>query len=187
MENLLYLLPLAGVLGLLYMAVKSAWVSKQDVGNEKMARIAKNISDGAMAFLKAEYKVLSIFVLAVAVLLIFKGQSDAESTPLVAVSFVVGALLSALAGFIGMRIATKANVRTTNAARTSLNKALEVAFSGGAVMGLGVVSLGVIGISVLLIVFSSIYDMDSQGGLIVILNVISGFSLEPLQLRYLHV
>lgn len=177
MENLLYLLPLAGVLGLLYMAVKSAWVSKQDVGNEKMARIAKNISDGAMAFLKAEYKVLSIFVLAVAVLLIFKGQSDAESTPLVAVSFVVGALLSALAGFIGMRIATKANVRTTNAARTSLNKALEVAFSGGAVMGLGVVSLGVIGISVLLIVFSSIYDMDSQGGLIVILNVISGFSL----------
>lgn len=142
-----------------------------------MARIAKNISDGAMAFLKAEYKVLSIFVLAVAVLLIFKGQSDAESTPLVAVSFVVGALLSALAGFIGMRIATKANVRTTNAARTSLNKALEVAFSGGAVMGLGVVSLGVIGISVLLIVFSSIYDMDSQGGLIVILNVISGFSL----------
>lgn len=96
---------------------------------------------------------------------------------MVAVSFVVGALLSALAGFIGMRIATKANVRTTNAARTSLNKALEVAFSGGAVMGLGVVSLGVIGISVLLIVFSSIYDMDSQGGLIVILNVISGFSL----------
>lgn len=177
MENLFYLIPAAGVLGLLFMVIKSAWVSKQEVGSEKMARIAKNISDGAMAFLKAEYKVLSIFVLAVAVLLVFKGQSDADSTPLVAVSFVVGAFLSALAGYIGMRIATKANVRTTNAAQTSLNKALEVAFSGGAVMGLGVVSLGVIGISILFLIFSKIYNIDNQNGLVVVLNVISGFSL----------
>lgn len=177
MENLIYLLPSAGVVGLLYMWYKSSWVIKQEVGTEKMARIAKNISDGAMAFLKAEYKVLSVFVLAVAVLLIFKGESDKDSTPFVALSFVVGALMSALAGFIGMRIATKANVRTTNAARTSLNKALEVAFSGGAVMGLGVVSLGVIGISVLLIIFSKWYNINDVNGLTIILNVISGFSL----------
>ncbi len=177
MENLIYLMPFAGVIGLLYMWYKSAWVSKQEVGTEKMARIAKNIADGAMAFLKAEYKVLSIFVVAVAVLLIFKGESDTHSTPFVALSFIVGALMSALAGFIGMRIATKANVRTTQAARTSLNKALEVAFSGGAVMGLGVVSLGVIGISVLLIVFSSWYNINDKNGLTIILNVISGFSL----------
>ena len=148
MENSIYYLPLAGVIGLLYMWYKATWVTKQEVGTEKMARIAKSISDGAMAFLKAEYKVLAVFVLAVAVLLIFKGESDKDSTPFVALSFVVGAFMSGLAGFIGMRIATKANVRTTNAARTSLNKALEVAFSGGAVMGLGVVSLGVLGISV---------------------------------------
>ena len=153
------------------------WVTKQDVGTEKMARIAKNISDGAMAFLKAEYKVLAVFVLAVAVLLIFKGESDKDSTPFVALSFVVGASMSALAGFIGMRIATKANVRTTQAARTSLNKALEVAFSGGAVMGLGVVSLGVLGISILLIIFSEWYNINDANGLTIILNVISGFSL----------
>lgn len=177
MEKLIYFLPLAGVLGLLYMSFKSAWVSKQDVGTEKMARIAKNISDGAMAFLKAEYKVLAIFVLAVAVLLFFKGESDTDSTPLVAVSFIVGAFLSALAGFIGMKIATKANVRTTNAARSSLNKALEVAFSGGAVMGLGVVSLGVIGLSVLFLIFSNIYSVEDGNGLTLVLNVISGFSL----------
>jgi K(+)-stimulated pyrophosphate-energized sodium pump len=177
MENLIYYLPIAGIIGLLYMWMKATWVSKQEVGSEKMARIAKNIADGAMAFLKAEYKILSIFVLAVAVLLIFKGESDKDSTPFVALSFVVGALMSALAGFIGMRIATKANVRTTNAARTSLNKALEVAFSGGAVMGLGVVSLGVLGISILLIVFSNWYNINDVNGLTIILNVISGFSL----------
>ncbi|PKP40992.1 MAG: sodium-translocating pyrophosphatase [Bacteroidetes bacterium HGW-Bacteroidetes-13] len=177
MESLFYLIPLSGVIGLVFMYFKSAWVIKQDVGTEKMARIAQNIADGAMSFLKAEYKVLSVFILAVAVLLVFKGEADADSTAFVALSFVVGALMSALAGFIGMRIATKANVRTTQAARTSLNKALEVAFSGGAVMGLGVVSLGVIGISVLLIVFSKLYNIDDANGLLVILNVISGFSL----------
>ena len=177
MENVLFYLPLAGVIGLIFMFVKSSWVKKQEVGTEKMAIIAKNISDGAMAFLKAEYKVLSIFVVAVAVLLIFKGNSEENSHALVGLSFVVGALMSALAGFIGMRIATKANVRTTNAARISLNKALEVAFSGGAVMGLGVVSLGVIGLSVLFLFYATMFDMNSKDGLTTILNIISGFSL----------
>ena len=177
MENVIYYLPLAGVIGIIFMVIKSAWVKKQEVGTEKMAAIAKNIADGAMAFLKAEYKVLSIFVIAVAVLLIFKGNSEASSHAFVAVSFVVGALMSALAGFIGMRIATKANVRTTNAARTSLNKALEVAFSGGSVMGLGVVSLGVIGLSVLFIAYSAFFGTETQEGLTTVLNVISGFSL----------
>jgi len=177
MDNLIYLLPLAGVIGLIFMFYKSAWVTKQDVGTEKMAVIAKHIADGALAFLKAEYKVLSIFVVAVAVLLVFKGNSEENSSGLVALSFVVGALMSALAGFIGMQIATKANVRTTNAARTSLNKALEVAFSGGAVMGIGVVSLGVIGLSVLFLIYSNIYGVDDKNGLTTILNIISGFSL----------
>jgi len=177
MDYLFYLIPAASIIGFIFMFLKSGWVSKQEVGTEKMATIAKNISDGAMAFLKAEYKVLSVFVLAVAVLLIFKGNSEAESSGFVAVSFVVGALMSALAGFIGMQIATKANVRTTNAARTSLNKALEVAFSGGAVMGLGVVSLGVFGLSILFLIYSSMYDMTSASGVTMVLNIISGFSL----------
>ena len=137
-----------------------------------MARIAKNIADGAMSFLKAEYKILSIFVAAVSVLLFFKGQAEAGSNGMVAVSFIVGAICSALAGFIGMRVATKANVRTTNAAQTSLGKALEVAFAGGAVMGLGVVGLGVLGLSGLFALYSG------QGWEITeVLNVLSGFSL----------
>jgi K(+)-stimulated pyrophosphate-energized sodium pump len=177
MEQLIYLVPVTGIIGLLYVLYTSRWITKQEAGTEKMVNIAKNIADGAMAFLRAEYKILSVFVIAVAILLIFKGESDTDSTPMVALSFVVGAFLSALAGFIGMKIATKANVRTTHAARTSLNKALEIAFSGGAVMGLGVVSLGVIGISVLLIFFSNFYALDSANGLTLILNVISGFSL----------
>jgi len=177
MDYLFYLIPAASVIGFIFMFVKSGWVTKQEVGTEKMATIAKNIADGAMAFLKAEYKVLSVFVLAVALLLIFKGETEAESTGFVALSFVVGALMSALAGFIGMRIATKANVRTTNAARTSLNKALEVAFSGGSVMGLGVVSLGVFGLSLLFLLYSFMYPIDTQAGITMILNIISGFSL----------
>jgi K(+)-stimulated pyrophosphate-energized sodium pump len=120
-----------------------------------MARIAKNIADGAMSFLKAEYKILSIFVVAVAILLFFKGSAETGSNGMVAVSFIVGAICSALAGFIGMKVATKANVRTTQAARTSLGTALEVAFAGGAVMGLGVVGLGVLGLSGLFMIYSA--------------------------------
>ena len=172
MEQIVTFLPAFGVLGLLYVFIRSGWVSKQDVGEEKMAKIAKNIADGAMSFLKAEYKILSVFVAAVAVLLFFKGSNEAGSNGMVAVSFIVGAICSALAGFIGMKVATKANVRTTQAARTSLGKALEVAFAGGAVMGLGVVGLGVLGLSGLFMIYSG------QGWEIgEVLNVLSGFSL----------
>ncbi|SHJ77116.1 sodium-translocating pyrophosphatase [Pseudozobellia thermophila] len=172
MEYIVKFLPVFGVLALLYVAWKNAWVGKQEVGNEKMARIAKNIADGAMSFLKAEYKILSIFVAAVAILLFFKGSNEVGSNGMVAVSFIVGAICSALAGFIGMKVATKANVRTTNAARTSLGSALEVAFAGGSVMGLGVVGLGVLGLSGLFMIYSG------QGwSLGEVLNVLSGFSL----------
>ena len=172
MKMIVDFLPLFGVLALGYVFWKNAWVSKQEEGTEKMSRIAKNIADGAMSFLKAEYKILSIFVLAVAILLYFKGSSEDGSNGMVAVSFIVGAICSALAGFIGMRVATKANVRTTNAARKSLGAALEVAFAGGAVMGLGVVGLGVLGLSSLFILYSG------QGWAIgEVLNVLSGFSL----------
>lgn len=161
-----------GILGLLFVFVKNAWVSKQEVGNDKMSRIAKNISDGAMSFLKAEYKILAIFVVALAALLYFKGASEAGSNGMVAVSFIVGAICSGLAGFIGMRVATKANVRTTQAARNSLGKALEVAFAGGSVMGLGVVGLGVLGLSGLFTFYSGQgWDISE------VLNVLSGFSL----------
>jgi K(+)-stimulated pyrophosphate-energized sodium pump len=172
MELIIKFLPAFGVLALLFVFFKNSWVSKQEVGNEKMARIAKNIADGAMSFLKAEYKILAIFVVAVAILLFFKGQAEEGSNGMVAVSFIVGAICSGLAGFIGMKVATKANVRTTNAARKSLGKALEVAFAGGAVMGLGVVGLGVLGLSGLFAIYSN------QGWEITeILNVLSGFSL----------
>ena len=172
MELIIKFLPAFGVLALLFVFFKNSWVSKQEVGNEKMARIAKNIADGAMSFLKAEYKILAIFVVAVAILLFFKGQAEEGSNGMVAISFIVGAICSGLAGFIGMKVATKANVRTTNAARNSLGKALEVAFAGGAVMGLGVVGLGVLGLSGLFAIYSN------QGWEITeILNVLSGFSL----------
>ena len=172
MESLIQFLPAFGVLALVFVFVKSAWVSKQDQGTDKMKRIAKNIADGAMSFLKAEYKILAIFVVAVAILLFFKGSNEEGSNGMVAVSFIVGAICSALAGFIGMKVATKANVRTTSAARASLGKALEVAFAGGAVMGLGVVGLGVLGLSALFMLYSG------QGWEIgEVLNVLSGFSL----------
>jgi len=172
MEIIVSYLPLFGLLALGFVFWKNAWVSKQDEGDENMSRIAKNIADGAMSFLKAEYKVLSVFVVAVAILLFFKGSSETDSSGMVALSFVVGAICSALAGFIGMKVATKANVRTTQAARTSLGKALEVAFSGGAVMGLGVVGLGILGLSLLLSLYQGMYESTT-----VVLNVLSGFSL----------
>lgn len=170
-QSLAYLIPAIGILGLLFTAWKSAWVSRQDPGTERMRRIADSIAEGAMAFLRAEYRVLSIFVLIVAGLLAWSGSSSAESSPLVALSFVLGALCSALAGYIGMRVATKANVRTTNAARTSLGKALEIAFAGGAVMGLGVVGLGVLGLSSLFLLYSNMgWDINK------VITVLTGFS-----------
>ena len=165
------LVPLLGLLGLGYTFWKSSWVTRQEVGSAKMGDIAKHIADGAMAFLRAEYRVLAIFVLAVAILLGFSGTTTADSSPLIALSFILGAICSALAGFIGMRVATKANVRTTNAARTSLGKALEVAFAGGSVMGLGVVGLGVVGLGTLFLVYSGMgWDINK------VINVLTGFS-----------
>lgn len=175
MELIIKLLPLFGVGALVFVFIKSAWVTKQDQGDEKMIRIAKNIADGAMSFLKAEYKILSIFVVAVAILLYFKGVSEVGSSGIVAVSFIIGAICSALAGFIGMKVATKANVRTTQAARTSLGRALEVAFAGGAVMGLGVVGLGILGLSGLFMIYQNLWP--GAENLAMVLNVLSGFSL----------
>ena len=174
-DTLIYLIPVLGIVGLLYTFWKSSWVSKQEVGTDRMATIAANIADGAMSFLKAEYKVLSIFVICVAILLGVTADSD-TSSPLVAVSFVLGAICSALAGFIGMRVATKANVRTTNAARTGLSKALEVAFAGGAVMGLGVVGLGLLGLGTLLVVYSQMWGFDAADNVNRVITVITGFS-----------
>ena len=175
MELIVKFLPLFGILALLFVYFKNRWVSKQDVGNEKMSKIAKHIADGAMSFLKAEYKVLAIFVLAVAILLYFKGSYEEGSNGMIALSFIIGAICSALAGFIGMKAATKANVRTTQAARTSLGKALEVAFAGGAVMGLGVVGLGVLGLSGLFMLYQSMWP--GAENITMVLNVLSGFSL----------
>ena len=170
-QTLTYLVPVFGVIALIFTFFKSSWVSKQEDGNEKMKRIAAHISKGAMAFLRSEYRVLGIFVLVVAILLLYSGTTDEDSHPLVALSFIIGALCSALAGFIGMRVATKANVRTTNAARKSLGKALEVAFAGGSVMGLGVVGLGVLGLGSLFIFYSNLdWELDR------IIAVITGFS-----------
>ncbi|MDG1875444.1 MAG: sodium-translocating pyrophosphatase [Mariniblastus sp.] len=173
----MYAIPLFGVLGLAFTYWRSTWVSAQEVGTEKMARIAKNITDGAMSFLKAEYSVLIFFVAGVAAILGYAGNSQGESSSAyIALSFVLGAFCSALAGFIGMRVATKANVRTTNAARNSLGGALEVAFAGGSVMGMGVVGLGVLGLSVLFLVYSKMFGLDSQADVMRVITVLTGFS-----------
>jgi K(+)-stimulated pyrophosphate-energized sodium pump len=174
-QNLIYIIPLFGILGLLYTFYKSSWVSKQDAGTDKMKKIAGHISEGAMAFLRAEYRILSVFVLVVAVLLGVSANSE-QSSPLVGVSFVLGAFCSALAGFIGMKVATKANVRTANAARTSLGKALEVAFAGGSVMGMGVVGLGVLGLGTLFIVYSHLFGTDTMENVNRVITIITGFS-----------
>jgi K(+)-stimulated pyrophosphate-energized sodium pump len=178
MTTLFYLVPAFGVLALLYTFVKSAWVSKQDAGNERMQEIAKYIAEGAMAFLKAEYKILTYFVIIAGLLLAFMGYSNPKSSPVIAVAFVIGAVFSALAGFIGMRIATKSNVRTAQAARTSLSKALNVSFGGGSVMGLGVAGLAVLGLGSLFIIFKMMFapngtpeEMEKA------IEVLTGFSL----------
>ena len=171
--SLAYAVPVLGILALLFTAWRSAWVSKQEVGTPRMKRIGDAIADGAMAFLAAEYRVLAIFVLIVAALLAWSGIANPEdSSPLVAVSFVLGAICSALAGFIGMKVATKANVRTTNAARKSLGEALGVAFAGGSVMGLGVVGLGVLGLSLLFLGF----DQGTDWNINKVITVVTGFS-----------
>lgn len=176
MEGIIYFFPLTGVIALLFVLWRSSWVSKQEVGTGKMAKIADHISQGAMAFLKAEYKVLIIFVIALGIILAFKGGAEENSHPLVALSFVVGAFCSAFAGFLGMKVATKANVRTTNAARTSIGKALNVAFIGGSAMGLGVVGLGILGLSILFILYTHLFGVEFDS-ISKVLNILAGFSL----------
>ncbi len=178
---LLYVVPFLGIIGLLVMAVKSAWVTKQDVGDENMAKLAKYIADGAMAFLKAEWKVMAYFVVIAAILLGWSGTLVEESHPVIAITFLIGAFLSAFAGYIGMNIATKANVRTTQAARTSLAKALNVSFTGGTVMGLGVAGLAVLGLGGIFIVLLGLFGpegtMTDKGSYILAIEVLAGFSL----------
>jgi K(+)-stimulated pyrophosphate-energized sodium pump len=162
-STILYLIPALGILGLVVMAVQSAWVSKQATGDENMVELATYIADGAMAFLKAEWTILAYFAIVAAALLAWSGTLVETSSPVIAVSFLIGAVFSATAGYFGMNIATKANVRTTQAARTSLKDALKVAFTGGTVMGLGVASLAVLGLSTLFIIFYQIYVVSAGG------------------------
>ena len=166
----------AAVLAMVYSFWKTSWISSQDEGTDRMKSIGASIADGAMAFLKAEYRVLAIFVVAVAVLLGLANSGRADSSALISLSFVVGAVTSGLAGFLGMKVATKANNRTTNAARTSLASALNVAFTGGSVMGMSVVGLGVLGLGGLFIFYTGYYGSDYDS-MKTVLNVISGFSL----------
>jgi len=184
MENLSYLfaIPAFGIVAILYVIVKSSWVSKQDAGDEKMRKLADYVAEGAMAFLKAEWKVLTYFVIIAGILLAWSGTLVETSSPVIAISFVIGAVFSAFAGYIGMNIATKANVRTTQAARTSLAQALKVSFAGGSVMGLGVAGLAVLGLGSLFILFYYMYVLSVGGDVNGVamekaLEVLAGFSL----------
>ena len=180
MDNLIYVIPAMGIVGLLYTFIKFSWVGKQDAGNEKMKEISTHIANGAMAFLKAEYRILTYFVIIAGLLLGLMGYTSANSSWSIAVSFVCGAILSALAGFIGMKVATKANVRTTQAARTSLAKALKVSFTGGSVMGLGVAGLAVLGLGGLFIILKAIFAPHSSVDSLEMertIEILTGFSL----------
>lgn len=178
--DLFVLVPIFGVVALVYTFLQSNWVSKQNAGNEKMKTISGHIADGAMAFLKAEYKVLAYFVVVVAILLAVMGSSNANSHWSIGLAFVVGAIFSATAGFIGMKIATKANVRTAEAARTSLSKALKVSFTGGSVMGMGVAGLAVLGLGALFLIIKQIFapeaTVDSHE-METTIEILTGFSL----------
>jgi len=178
--DLFYLIPVFGVVALLYTFLQSNWVSKQNAGNEKMKIISGHIADGAMAFLKAEYKILTYFVVVVAILLAVMGSSNSNSHWSIGVAFAVGAVFSALAGFIGMKIATKANVRTAEAARTSLSKALKVSFTGGSVMGMGVAGLAVLGLGSLFLIIKQIFAPDAtvdSHEMERTIEILTGFSL----------
>ena len=182
MHPIVYLIPAFGVVALIFTAIRSAWVNKQDAGDVKMQELAKYIADGAMAFLRAEWKVLTYFAIIAAALLAWSGTTVETSSPVIAISFLIGAFLSAFAGYIGMNVATKANVRTTQAARTSLSRALRVSFAGGSVMGLGVAGLAVLGLGSLFIVFYQVFVLStgaSVNGLEMekALEVLAGFSL----------
>ena len=173
--NMIFVLG-AGILALLFSFWKTRWIEAQDQGTDKMKVIGASIADGAMAFLKAEYRVLAVFIVVVAIVLGIANNNRPDSSILISLSFLVGAVASGLAGYLGMKVATKANNRTTNAAREGLAKALNVAFSGGSVMGLSVVGLGVLGLGGLFLFYSSIYNIDSAN-ITTVLNILSGFSL----------
>src|SRR6478752_4436434 len=157
MDKLIYLVPVMGIIGLLYTLVKFNWVSRQDAGTDRMKEISQYIAEGAMAFLKAEWKILGYFVVIVGILLAVMAKANPHSHWSIAIAFILGAVLSATAGYIGMKAATKANVRTAHAARTSLSKALNVSFTGGAVMGVGVAGLAVLGLGGLFIVLKQVF------------------------------
>lgn len=182
-DYVIYLVPALGVLGLLVMAMKAAWVVKQDPGDPKMQDLAGYIADGALAFLKAEWKVLSIFVVITAALLAYSGTvhevngREIHSSWVICIAFIIGAVFSATAGYIGMKVATKANVRTTQAARSSLKKALQVSFTGGTVMGLGVAGLAVLGLGGLFIVFLAMFAGLGANQVRTAIEVLTGFSL----------
>ncbi len=183
MDNLIYVIPAMGIVGLLYTFIKFAWVSKQDAGNDRMKEISTYIAEGAMAFLKAEYKILAYFVIIGVLLLGVMGYTNPNSHWSIAIAFIIGAFFSALAGFIGMKVATKANVRTAQAARTSLSKALNVSFTGGSVMGLGVAGLAVLGLGSLFIILYTIFVHAAHNTpeyteqLTKAIEVLTGFSL----------
>jgi K(+)-stimulated pyrophosphate-energized sodium pump len=181
MNGLVYIAPVLGLVGLAVMVAKAVWVSKQDAGDKNMQELAGYIAQGALAFLKAEWKVLAYFVVIAGLLLGYSGTLVEDSNPLIAVAFVIGAVLSAFAGWVGMNIATKANVRTTQAARTSLAQALRVSFNGGAVMGLGVAGLAVLGMGSLFIVFYQIFVPEGAAltgvEMRTAIEVLAGFSL----------
>jgi K(+)-stimulated pyrophosphate-energized sodium pump len=183
-QTLLYLVPAAGVVALIYAFVTASWVGKQDAGTDRMKKIADQIYRGAMAFLAAEYKVLAGFVVLVAGLLAWVNLEEPTSSPLVAASFVTGAMCSGLAGFFGMKVATRANVRTAAAARTGLAPALKIAFRGGAVMGMSVVGLALIGLGSLFVLYLNLFEVDpnaaggpASGDFSRIINVLAGFSM----------
>ena len=175
-SNLIFVLG-AGVCAMAFSFWKTNWISNQEEGNSRMKSIGLSISEGAMAFLRAEYRILAIFVTIVALLLGFSNSGTEDSSALISLSFIVGAIASALAGYLGMKVATKSNNRTTHAAQTSLSSALNVAFTGGSVMGLSVVGLGVLGLSSLFILYSSGILFDTVPSMGKVLNILSGFSL----------
>jgi K(+)-stimulated pyrophosphate-energized sodium pump len=179
MNNMLfYAVPAMGLIGLLYTFIKFAWVSKQDAGNPRMKEISDFIAEGAMAFLKAEWKILAYFVIIVALLLGFMANSNESSHWSIAIAFIIGAVFSATAGYIGMKVATKANVRTAEAAKTSLSRALKVSFTGGSVMGMGVSGLAVLGLGGLFLILKHYFSPDGDAeGMLRTIEILTGFSL----------
>ncbi len=179
MNNMLfYAVPAMGLIGLLYTLVKFLWVSKQDAGNPRMKEISDYIAEGAMAFLKAEWKILAYFVVIVALLLGFMANSNESSHWSIAISFIIGAVFSATAGYIGMKVATKANVRTAEAAKTSLSRALKVSFTGGSVMGMGVSGLAVLGLGGLFLILKHYFSPEGDAeGMLRTIEILTGFSL----------